>query len=124
VPSAGANVTIPSGQTIMFDLEESPIYNLITIDGCLQFLTDSSKDQHLKAHLIYVHSGSFTIGTSSVPYARKAIITLYGDVDSPTVTFGNNIQAGNKGIFNNGYISFFGSMRSAASYMSRLTAVA
>ena len=44
VPSEGDNVIIPSGANIIFDLATSPIYKLVTVDGCLSFLTDNSKN--------------------------------------------------------------------------------
>ena len=47
LPIAGQDVEIPSGKIIVFDLAESPIFNLVKIVGCLQFLSDNSKDQHL-----------------------------------------------------------------------------
>lgn len=50
VPDAGQDVQIPPGVIITFDLAESPIYNLIRVNGCLNFLTDNSKDQNLQAY--------------------------------------------------------------------------
>ena len=44
VPIEGQDVLIPSGVSIVFDLAQSPIYNLVTINGCLQFLSDNSID--------------------------------------------------------------------------------
>jgi hypothetical protein len=123
VPAAGEDVEIPVNQTIVFDLAESPIYNLITVNGCLKFL-NSTIDQHLQAYLINVFAGSFYIGSSTQYFNKKATITLYGQYDSPTVTFGNLAEGGNKGIFNTGNIGFFGKPRTAGSYLSRLTAVA
>jgi hypothetical protein len=102
----------------------SPVYATIFVQGCLQFLSDNSKDQHLKAHSIYVQKGKFTIGTAAKPYTKKASITLYGDPYSWYASFGGIVQAGNKGIFNTGFIGFYGNQRSAGSYMSRLTSVA
>jgi hypothetical protein len=50
LPKAGDDVVIPNGVIVVFDLDVSPIYRLITIDGCLSFLTDNSKDQQLNAY--------------------------------------------------------------------------
>ena len=44
LPADGDNVTIPSGEIIVFDLAESPILNLIKVDGCLEFLNTGVKD--------------------------------------------------------------------------------
>jgi hypothetical protein len=50
LPQAGEDVIIPSGVVIVFDLAESPILNLIKVEGCLEFLSDNSKDQQLHAY--------------------------------------------------------------------------
>ena len=71
--------------------------------------------------MIYVHTGKFTIGSSTAPYTRKAKITLFGDFASSTITMSNSVEAGNKLIANNGEIKFYGKQRSR---MTRLTAVA
>ena len=44
VPKEGESAVVPSGVIMIFDLEESPILELLTINGCLQFLSDNSKD--------------------------------------------------------------------------------
>jgi hypothetical protein len=121
VPKEGEDIFIPSGTALTFDLAESPIYGIITIQGCVSFLADNSKDQHLQANGIYVQTGKFNIGTKAAPYTKKAKITLYGNMDSNTITTGQLVEAGNKAIVNNGDIRMFGKNRSR---MSRLTAEA
>ena len=108
LPIDGEDVTIPSGVIIVFDLEESPVLNLIKVDGCLEFLNTGTKDQHLKAYQIFVDSGTLNIGSEATPYARKAKITLYGDIASQTVTMTNAVEAGNKLIANNGEVKMYG----------------
>jgi len=70
LPKQGEDVIIPAGVSIMYDLEDSPVYRLVQIDGCLSFLNDNSKDQHLRAELIYVHTGKFNIGSATAPYTK------------------------------------------------------
>jgi hypothetical protein len=112
VPKAGESAVVPSGVIMIFDLAESPILELLTINGCLQFLSDNSKDQHLRAHQIYVQGGKFEIGKSNVPYTRTAKITLYGEETADTITMDGATEAGNKLIANNGEVKFYGSSRS------------
>ena len=50
VPVAGDDVIIPPGMIIVFDIAESPVLNLLTVIGCMPWLSDNSKDQHLQAH--------------------------------------------------------------------------
>jgi hypothetical protein len=44
IPKEGEAVLIPSGKIIVFDLETSPVYKIVKIVGCLQFLADNTKD--------------------------------------------------------------------------------
>lgn len=43
-PIEGQDVEIPAGKNIVFNLGESPKFKLIKVFGCLNFLTDNSKD--------------------------------------------------------------------------------
>jgi hypothetical protein len=79
VPAAGDDVEIPSGKIIEFDLASSPVLNLITVIGCLNFKSDNSIDQTLQAYQIFVLGGTLTIGSVLTPYSKKANIILYGD---------------------------------------------
>jgi hypothetical protein len=81
VPAAGDDVTIPSGTIVEFDLADSPILNLITVKGCLNFKTTNTINQTLRAYQIFVLGGQFTIGSSTAPYSKKANVILYGDYD-------------------------------------------
>ena len=121
LPLEGEDIFIPAGTSFLFDLVESPVYGIITIQGCVSFLSDNSKDQHLRAHGIYVQTGKFNIGSKTTPYTKKAKITLFGNFDSNTITTGQLVEAGNKAIVNNGEIRMYGTKRSR---MSRLTAEA
>ena len=72
-PVAGSAVSIPSGVEIILD-ESPPILKSLDISGKLEF---ADKDINLTAGWIMV-MGTFQIGTESVPYTKKAIITLNG----------------------------------------------
>jgi len=55
VPGNGSDVTILSGWNMVFDMEESPLYQVIQINGILTFKNDS--DRHLHAEHIFVRAG-------------------------------------------------------------------
>lgn len=78
LPADGDSVEIPDGKIIVFNLAESPKLNMVTVKGCLEFLSDNSIDQTLHAHQIFVYGGKLTIGSLVTPYNKKAEIVLYG----------------------------------------------
>ena len=73
VPTAGADVTIPAGQTVLLDVSP-PALKGLTIDGTLEF---DRKDLSLTADWIVVR-GALEIGTEAVPFTHRAVITLTG----------------------------------------------
>jgi hypothetical protein len=73
VPGAGANVTIPAGQTVLLDVSP-PALGGLQVDGSLVF---AEKNLNLTAEWIMVH-GSFQIGSHSKPFRHRATITLTG----------------------------------------------
>lgn len=119
LPVDGADVEIPAGKSVVFNLGESPKLNMLKVVGCLSFLSDNSKDQILHAHQIYVFGGQLNIGSSSAPFTRKATIVLHGTFDDQFITMPGAIEAGNKMIANVGQVKMYGKVRSR---MSRLLA--
>jgi G8 domain len=108
LPKDGDSVTIPAGRIIMFDLAESPKLKLLTIVGCLEFSNTNTKDQKLHAEHIFVFGGKLTIGTTLIPYTRKAEIILYGDYDGQFLTLPGAVEMGNKMIANVGQVKMVG----------------
>jgi len=119
VPVDGENVEIPTGKNIVFNLGESPKFKLIKVFGCLNFLTDNSKDQILHAEQIFVFGGKLNIGSSTTPFTKKATIVLYGSYDDQFITMPGATEAGNKMIANVGQVKMYGAPRRR---MSRLLA--
>lgn len=107
-PAAGADVEIPSGVIVIFDLAESPKLNLLKIVGCLRFLEDNSSDQILHAYQIFVFGGKLDIGSLTTPYSRKAEIVLYGAYNDQFITMPGATEAGNKMIANVGQVKMIG----------------
>lgn len=60
IPLAGENVEIKSGWNMLYDLEESPIVNVLQINGRLTF--EPAKDLHLRAKYVFVRAGELIIG--------------------------------------------------------------
>jgi hypothetical protein len=67
VPGGGENVEVPPGKNIIYDLEESPIYNYVQINGRLTFNQDSPK-LHLRAKYVFVRMGELIIGNETNPF--------------------------------------------------------
>jgi hypothetical protein len=117
VPKEGDSITIESGWNMVFDLDESPIYDLISVNGKLSF--DETKSCHLRGKHIFVRAGELHIGSKEKPYQHKATITLYGEKRSATIVYDSAIEAGNKVIANNNVIRMFG--KKASWKMTRLS---
>lgn len=117
LPKEGEDVEIKSGWNMLYDIEESPKFNIIEINGRLTF-EDADKDLHLRAKYIFVRAGELLIGTPEIPYLRKAKITLYGEKANQHMVYTNSFEAGNKILVNINKVSLHGSERNK---LSRLT---
>ena len=62
---------------MLFDVAETPIINMLTINGRLTF-EDEIKDLHLRAKYIFIRAGELIIGTVDAPFTKNATITLFG----------------------------------------------
>jgi hypothetical protein len=71
VPEAGEDVVIQSGWNMLFDIDQTPILNMVTINGRLRF-EDALQDLHLRAKYIFVRSGELIIGSEDRAYQRNA----------------------------------------------------
>jgi cell migration-inducing and hyaluronan-binding protein len=118
VPEAGESAEIKSGWNMVFDLEESPIIDVLVVNGRLTFLNEPGISLHLKVKHLFVRAGQLFIGNETVPFLGNAHITLYGEKASQAIVFTNAVEAGNKLICNTGLVKFYGQPR--ASKMTRL----
>jgi hypothetical protein len=66
VPQEGEDAHVEPGWNMVYDLEDSPVYKLIRINGILTFKNDS--DHHLRAKHIFVRAGELHIGSQEYPY--------------------------------------------------------
>jgi G8 domain/Right handed beta helix region len=110
LPKADEDVEVPPGEDILYDLEDSPIYRYIQINGRLTFKPDAPK-LHLRAKYIFVRAGEFLIGNETNPHLGDAKITLYGMKQDQHIVYDNAIEAGNKILANTGLMSFWGAPR-------------
>lgn len=66
-PQEGDDVEVPSGWNLLLDLEETPIFNSLTINGRLSFI-QNGMDIHLRSKYIFVRAGEFFIGSEDQPF--------------------------------------------------------
>lgn len=118
VPLEGEDVHVEPGWNMVFDLEDSPVYKLIRINGILTFKNESNC--HLRAKHIFVRAGQLHIGSEEYPFTFEARITLYGEKDFESIVYDNAIEAGNKLLANVGLVRMFGIPRKQK--MTRLLA--
>lgn len=96
-PRKGDSIQIPKGKTLLFDLDYSPILNLVTVEGQLIFLpdADATHQREFDAHYVFIGDGArMEVGTENHRYTSKMTITMHGHkhlVELPIY--------GNKGIF-------------------------
>jgi hypothetical protein len=62
-----------------FDMEDSPVYQLIRVNGYLSFLGGSNLT--LNAKHIFIRAGELHIGSKDDPYNGTATIKLHGEKD-------------------------------------------
>ena len=96
-PSAGSDIVIPAGKTIILDTNPASIGKL-RIEGTLKF---DARDVALTASSINV-TGSLLIGSKTEAYRNKAVITLTG---APSAT---NDGAARGIIVEGGQLAFYG----------------
>jgi cell migration-inducing and hyaluronan-binding protein len=107
VPKEGENVVILSGRNFVYDLDESPMYNYIEVNGQVTFKPDA-ETLHLRAKYLFVRAGRIAIGTSDEPHMGNVQITLSGEKDNKQIAYTNAIEGGNKVLANTGIVEMYG----------------
>lgn len=110
LPAEGEEVHIESGWNMILDIEETPIFENVRINGILTFGNET--DIHLRAKRIFIRAGELHIGNETHPFPNSARITLFGGKNDEAMAFDNSIEAGNKLIANVGVMKMFGKERS------------
>ena len=113
VPTTG-DVEILPGWNMIYDLADSPVFDVITVNGRLTFNDDIlwMAEQNLNAKHIFVRKGELIIGTEAIPQESAAKITLWGDRADEAVKMSGTVEAGNKMISNTNLVSMYGTPRS------------
>ena len=78
LPVEGDDVVVESGWNMYLDLEETPIFDSLEINGRLTFMVDDY-DITLNTKLLYVRAGELLIGEEGAPFPNKATIILHGE---------------------------------------------
>lgn len=110
LPADGDDVEIQSGWNMVLDLEETPVFKSLTINGRLSFMRGMDSI-HLRSKQIFVRAGEFFIGSEEEPFEGNALITLHGMQDEETLVFSGSISAGNKILATVGDVKFYGTAR-------------
>lgn len=106
LPEEGEDVEIISGWNMILDLEETPILNMLTVNGRLTFSNNETNpiNVNLQAMQIFVQAGELIIGTPEVPFNMTATVTLHGTANGATLAMTGALEAGNKLLANTGLI--------------------
>lgn len=120
VPVAGDDVHIESGWNVTFDMENSPVYGLVRVNGFLTFLPGANLTFNAKH--IFIRAGELHIGTKENPHNATAIIKLHGEKDSAAIAYDNAVEVGNKVLANYNVFRMFGMPRQ--NYTTKLLAEA
>ena len=123
----GGDVEIAAGENIIYDLDDSPLFDVVTVNGRLTWMDAENALTHgvedpparlnLNAKHIFVRAGELLIGSEETPYGAEAQITLWGNMADATVKMSGTVEAGNKIIANTNLVEFHGKKRDR---MSRL----
>jgi hypothetical protein len=109
VPVEGEDVHIEPIWNMVFDMNPSPVYKLIRVNGNLTF--HPTNDTHMRAKHIFIRAGELNIGSKDFPHQMQARITLYGEKNAEAIVYDNAIEAGNKVIANVNEMRLFGKPR-------------
>lgn len=109
IPGEGEDVHIEPGWNMIFNLNPSPVYKLVRVNGNLTF--ENTTDTHLRAKHVFIRAGELHVGSAEYPMLQNARITLYGEKNMETIVYDNAIEAGNKLIANVNVLRMYGKNR-------------
>jgi len=106
LPAEGDDVHVLSGWNMTMDLAKTPVYQLVRVNGRLNFKNDI--DIEFNAKHIFIRAGELHIGSKEKPYLKNCVIKLYGEKDQKHIVYDNAIEAGNKLMANINILRMFG----------------
>jgi len=74
-PVEGGDAVVEAGWNMIYDLEgDSPIYQMVTINGRLTFKQETgfTADLNLRCKHVFIRAGELYIGTAEAPFSTKA----------------------------------------------------
>ena len=87
-------------RTVIFDVDSTPVFNKLVIEGTLIFVSEADPEHLRKLNtrsLVVKEGGSLQIGTESTPYTSRLVITLHSRYfDDPEDTTNYSILCGGK----------------------------
>ena len=108
LPVEGEDVIIEGTWNMVFDIEISPIFRSIEINGRLTIQSDR-EDHTVRAEHIWVRAGELIVGSEDCEFLGTATFELHGDRSSLDVQFNPQMfEGGNKVIANTGKIAMYG----------------
>jgi hypothetical protein len=117
VPGEEEEVEVESGWNMYYDLETSPTYKSITVNGRLSFY--DATDVSLRTRRLFVRAGELFIGNTTHPFTNNAVITLVGDQDDETIALTASLEVYNKVLVSVGPIEMVGVARSGFTRLVR-----
>lgn len=80
---------------MLVDIDETPILNIIIVEGSLIFPPNDTSSEHVRtldASYIMIYGGYMEVGTEDFPYTSKLVITMHSDKYSPYLPiYGNKV---------------------------------
>jgi len=84
-PMDGESIHIPVGLNLLVDIDQSPLLNLVLVEGSIIFAPDADPDheRYWDAAYMFVNGGTMEVGTLEHRYTSKMTITMHGLISDP-----------------------------------------
>ncbi|MEO5824940.1 MAG: G8 domain-containing protein [Gemmatimonadales bacterium] len=113
VPVLGTDVVVPAGRTVILDVSPPPL-GKVMVEGTLVVSPDL--DLAMSANAVIV-SGTFQVGTESIPHRKAFVVTLTG-ADPGTVTITDKAIA----VYAGGTLDIHGELRTGWTHVTETAA--
>jgi len=93
-PQEGESISIPKGQHLLVDIDQTPEVFAVIVEGSLIFAPDADPSHHrtFDAHYVMVEGGYMEVGTEDFPYTSHLTITMHSNKYSPYLPiYGNKV---------------------------------
>ena len=108
LPVEGEEVLIEPTWNMLYDLEDSPVFKSIEVNGRLT-IENTDKDRTLRSYSIFVRKGEMVVGTEAEPFNKTMTFELHGTRADKDVYFHTKMfEGGNKVIANTGNLTMYG----------------